>query len=229
MRMSYKNTVIYYTVTGQGPAVVLLHGFLETSAMWEATVAELSAKHQVICIDLLGHGQTGCIGYVHTMTDMATAVSAVLKQLHVEQAEFVGHSMGGYVALALAEQRPELFKGLVLLNSTFEADTEERKTIRTRAIEMAKVNYKSLVQLSFANLFAPESKVRFRTEYKAALSLALQTSVQGYIAAQEGMMLRPDRFAILTQLPIKKALLTGSKDSLIDAEYIEAKIRTNDC
>src|SRR6056297_1191352 len=109
MFLDYKNGKIHYTVAGNGPALVLLHGFLETIDMWKNFVPEFSRSHQVICIDLLGHGQTDSIGYVHTMEDMADAVLAVLIHLKIEKAHVVGHSMGGYVALALAEKAPQLF------------------------------------------------------------------------------------------------------------------------
>ena len=225
MNLDYKNSSINYTVEGKGEAIVLLHGFLETIDMWNHLIPELSENHQVICIDLLGHGQTDCIGYVHTMDDMADAVLEVLNHLKIIKAHVVGHSMGGYVALALAEKHPELFKGLCLMNSTFEADDEEKRRLRTRANKMAKTNFKSLVRTSFANLFAPESKIKFKTEFEAALQLALQTSVQGYIAASEGMKLRPNRFEVFKRLKAKKIIIVGKKDSLINADDILSQIK----
>tara|TARA_R110002049_G_scaffold138439_2_gene298512 strand:- start:1192 stop:1968 length:777 start_codon:yes stop_codon:yes gene_type:complete len=220
MLLEYKNSHIHYTAEGSGKAIVLLHGFLETIEMWKDLIPELSKSHQVICIDLLGHGKTDCLGYVHTMEVMAEAVSAVLKHLNIEKANFVGHSMGGYVALALAEKHPDFFNGLCLMNSTFEADDEERKIIRSRACKMAKTNYDNLIRMSFTNLFANESKEKFKTEYNAALKIALQTPVQGYIAAQEGMILRPNRFEVFKNLKGKKLIIIGKKDGLIHRNHI---------
>jgi pimeloyl-ACP methyl ester carboxylesterase len=76
----------------------------------------------VITIDLLGHGETECLGYIHSMEDNADAVHAVLAELRIRKAILVGHSMGGYVALAFAELYPENVKAL-LLNSTARADS----------------------------------------------------------------------------------------------------------
>lgn len=220
MILDFKNSNINYTIEGKGSTVVLLHGFLETTQMWKALIPEISMNHQVIAIDLLGHGQTSCIGYVHAVENMAEAVFAVLNHHDISQAHVIGHSMGGYVALAMADQNPEFFKGLCLMNSTFEADDKERKLIRTRANKMAKTNYESLVRLSFANLFAPESREIFKKEYEAALELALKTPVQGYIAAQEGMKLRPNRFEIFKHLKAKKLIIIGKKDSIIDGKKL---------
>ncbi len=224
MLIEYKNSKISYTTTGEGPAIVLLHGFLETLEMWDELSTELSETHQVIAIDLLGHGQTDSIGYIHTMEAMADAVLFVLKYLNVEKAKFIGHSMGGYVALALADSQPELFEGLCLMNSTFEADNEERKILRKRAIIMAHNQYDNLVRMSFANLFAPESKKRFPIKYNKALETARKTSVQGYIAAQEGMMKRVNRLEVFNNISGKKLMILGKKDTLIDIKKTTSQI-----
>lgn len=228
MILEYKNSNIHYTTSGNGSAIVLLHGFLETSDMWKGFIPELSKNNCVVCVDLLGHGYTDCIGYVHTMEDMANAVLTVLNHLKIGKAKFIGHSMGGYVALALAEKEPQLFEGLCLMNSTFEADDDERKLLRTRAIKMAHTNYESLVRMSFANLFAPESKLKFKEEFDEALKLALQTSVQGYIAAQEGMKLRLNRLEVFQNINGKKLIIIGKKDSLINSQELFNKIRNID-
>lgn len=224
MILAYKNSAIYYTDTGKGNAIVLLHGFLETSAMWHDFIPELSKNNRVICIDLLGHGQTECIGYIHTMETMAEAVFEVLKHLNIETTSFIGHSMGGYVALALAKQQPQICSGLCLMNSTFEADTEERKLMRARAVRMAQHNYENLVRISFANLFANEIKARFKTPYEAALKIALNTPLQGYIAAQKGMTLRLNHFETFKKINGKKLIITGKKDALIVLEKIKALV-----
>ena len=59
---TFKNTKISYTDQGKGTAVVLLHGFLENQSMWKAFIPELVKKHRIITIDLLGHGETECLG-----------------------------------------------------------------------------------------------------------------------------------------------------------------------
>lgn len=86
-------------------------------------------KNRIICIDLLGHGHTGCLGYVHSMELMAETVEAVLKHLKITRSTFIGHSMGGYVALAFAEKNPDALRGLCLMNSTASPDTLEKKKI----------------------------------------------------------------------------------------------------
>ena len=151
-KLIYKNTKISFTDQGKGTTIVLLHGFLENQTMWKAFVPELAKKYRVITINLLGHGQTECLGYVHSMEDQADMVHSVLHELKIKKAILVGHSMGGYVALAFAELYPDNMKGLVLLNSTSRADSDERKVNRDRAIVAVKQNYAAFVRMSISNL-----------------------------------------------------------------------------
>lgn len=214
----YKNINIHYTDTGKGTAVVLLHGFLENRTMWDAHVPEFGKKYRVITIDLLGHGQTGCLGYIHKMEDMADAVHAVLHELRIRKAIFVGHSMGGYVSLAFAELYPEMMKGLVLLNSTSRADSEERKINRDRAIKAVKQNYTGFVRLSIANLFSADNRERLEAEIEAVRQEALKTPLQGIVAALEGMKIRNDREVLLHFSPYPILLVLGKKDPVLPYE-----------
>ncbi|MES2812853.1 MAG: alpha/beta hydrolase [Bacteroidota bacterium] len=212
----YKNTKLSYSDTGTGTAVVLLHGFLENSTMWDFYVADFAQKNRVITIDLLGHGQTECLGYIHTMEDMADAVHAVLHELKIRKAIFMGHSMGGYVSLAFADLYPEFIKGLVLLNSTTYADDHERKINRNRAVKMAHKEYASLVQISIANLFSIDNREQLVTEIEQTKQEALKTPLQGYIAAQEGMKVRKNKEQLLHLTSFPKLLILGKKDGVLN-------------
>ncbi len=218
--LNYKNINIAYSDTGKGTAIVLLHGFLENSTMWDHFVGEFAKKYRVITIDLLGHGQTECLGYIHSMEDMADAVHAVLHELRIRKAIFMGHSMGGYVALAFAELYPDMIKGIVLQNSTALADSEERKANRDRAIKAVKQNYTAFVRMSIANLFSEENRDKFTAEIEALREEALKTPLQGIVAALEGMKVRKDREVILHFAPYPILLVLGKKDqSLIYDEH----------
>ena len=116
MILDYKNAAIFYTDSGKGPAVVLIHGFLENTTMWNVIIPELSKRNRVIAIDLLGHGKSDCIGYTHSMELFAETLEAVLKKVRIRKCILVGHSLGGYVALAFAEKHPKRVKGLCLMN-----------------------------------------------------------------------------------------------------------------
>jgi pimeloyl-ACP methyl ester carboxylesterase len=225
MILDYKGVPIFYSDSGKGQVIVLLHGFLEDNSMWNNITPELIKKNRVIAIDLLGHGKTGCLGYIHTMEDMAEAISAVLKHLKLRKYIFIGHSMGGYVALSFAKLFPESIKGLCLLNSTYEEDDKQRKQLRARANKMVQTNYENMVRMSFANLFSAESKITHAVAYNSALKTALKTPVQGYMAANEGMRLREDSSVFFANASFKKIVLLGEKDTILNTE--EMLIYTN--
>lgn len=211
----HKNIKISYADWGKGNAVVLLHGYLENKEMWNAFINEFSKKNRIITIDLLGHGHTDSLGYVHTMEDQADVVHAVLHELKIRKAVFVGHSMGGYVALAFAELYPDFMKGLVLLNSTSKADSEERKKNRDRAIKAVKENYETFVRMSIANLFSEDNRERLYNEIEKVKLEALKTPLQGIVAALEGMKIRKDREVILNFAPYPMLLILGKKDGVL--------------
>lgn len=213
--LSHKNIKISYADWGKGTAVVLLHGYLENQQMWKAYIDDLSKKNRVITIDLLGHGETGSLGYVHTMEDQADVVQAVLHELKIRKAVFVGHSMGGYVALAFAELYPDMMKGLVLLNSTSKADSDERKQNRDRAIKAVKQNYETFVRMSIANLFSENNRERLFNIIEEVKLEALKTPLQGIVAALEGMKIRKDREVILHFAPYPMLLILGKKDGVL--------------
>jgi pimeloyl-ACP methyl ester carboxylesterase len=224
----FKNANISFSDVGKGTAVVLIHGFLENSTMWKNIVSEFSKKNRIITVDILGHGNSDCLGYVHSMALFAEAVETVLKYLKIRKYILVGHSLGGYISMDLAKNNPNKIKGLCLLNSTSNADSEELKTRRIRANKMAQNNFENLIKMSFSNLFGLESRTTFKEEIKLALQEALKTPVQGYIAASEGMRIRPNRNHILTENNFKKLIIVGKKDPVLDAETAkEEAAKTN--
>jgi pimeloyl-ACP methyl ester carboxylesterase len=220
----FKNTKISFSDIGKGTAIVLLHGFLENQWMWDGFVASFSKKYRIITIDLLGHGQTECLGYVHSMEDNADMVHAVLSELRIRKAIFVGHSMGGYVALALAELYPETIKGLVLLNSTSRADSEERKKNRDRAIVAVKQNYTNFIRLSITNLFSENNRERLISEIENVKIAALKTPLQGIVASLEGMKIRKDREVLLHFAPFPVLLILGKQDPVLNYEETKEQI-----
>lgn len=217
---TYKNTKIHFTESGKGTAIVLLHGFLENISMWKNLKPILDSKYRVISVDLLGHGESENLGYVHTMTEMAEMVKFVLDTLNIRRSFFVGHSMGGYVALAFAEMYPDNVKGLILLNSTSRADSEEKKNGRDRAIAVVKENHQSFIRTSIPMLFRSKCRKIHKEEIIEVKRQALTTSKQGTIAALEGMKIRNDREVLLHFGPYPKLMILGKRDPVLAYENL---------
>jgi len=191
----YKNINIHYQLSGKGTTVLLLHGFLENKEMWQFAHNEFSKTHQVLSIDLLGHGKTGCLETDHSMLAMGNAVKAVCDHL-------------------------KIVTGICLMNSNYFADSQEKKDIRKRANEMVKTQFQNLVRMSFMNLFAQRSIDLFKNEIASVLEQALQTPITGYIKASKGMITRLDYSDFFANLEIPKTIFLGAKDPVMPAKPI---------
>jgi pimeloyl-ACP methyl ester carboxylesterase len=202
---------------------VLIPGFLETRAAFVPLAEQWASRYRVVLVDVLGHGASGCAGYVHTMEDQADAVLAVLRAERIRFFRVAGHSMGGYIALALMDRVPDRLRGVLLLNTHPFADSEERRALRRRAMEIAKKEKSSYLHAAIPALVAPANAERLREELKCMAEAARAMPVQGILAAQEGMMLRPDRSDLLRVLrPFPVVVVAGLEDPVIPMSTTES-------
>jgi pimeloyl-ACP methyl ester carboxylesterase len=218
--LTYKGVQLHYTDQGKGRALVFLHGFLENLQMWHDLEVDLIKKYRVVCVDLPGHGKTPCLSYVHTMSDMAETVKAVLNHLNLRRYIVFGHSMGGYVALSLAEKYQKNIIGIGLINSTPAADSDEKKQNRERAIAAVKQHKKSFISSSIKQLFWEENHHRLKSAIVNTTNEARKTNIQGIIAALEGMKIRRDLTNVFLSKAKHSMLVKGKFDHVIDHEHL---------
>lgn len=210
--------MLYYEVEGEGKSFVFLHGFLENHSIWNNLRADLKDQHQIITLDLPGHGNSETDKEENTMEEMADEVIAVLDVLNITQATFIGHSMGGYVACALADLYPERVENIVLLNSSTLADDEAKKNQRLRTCETARKNFKALVNFSMPSLFAAHHRENFKNDLNKIKEIALTTPITGVCAALKGMRLRPDRSSVLYDFKGGIYIVVGMNDETVNPE-----------
>lgn len=206
--------------------VVLLHGYLESMLVWEEFIPLLYKEVRVITLDLPGHGISEVKGEIHTMEYLADTVKGALDALGVERCTLVGHSMGGYVALAFAERHPERLDGLVLLSSTPNPDTEKKREDRLREIALVKAGKKeALAQVAPQAGFAAENRQRMREHIEELKEQVFLTEEEGIVALLNGMRERPDRHAVLEQLSCPLLFILGKKDDYIPLEVAEEMVK----
>lgn len=210
-----KKIPINYKTFGKGPTIVLLHGFLESTTMWKPFLPQLAKDHFVVAIDLPGHGKSGVVAEIHTMELMAEVVDGILHTLQIPEATFIGHSMGGYIALAYAEMFPHKVEKLVLLNSTPAADSEERKKNRDRALKVIDQNPRAYISMAIGNLFAENSLKNFQKEIENIKKEAFTFPVEGIKAAIKGMRDRKDRTDVLKNFTKSKYVLLSQADPIL--------------
>ena len=210
--------MLFYENTGNGKPLVFLHGFLESHLIWNNLRKNLEKEAQIITIDLPGHGNSENSQKVNTMEEMAEKVIEVLDELNLEKATFIGHSMGGYVACALADLFPERVENIVLINSSTLPDDEAKKNQRLKACETARKNFNALVSFSMPTLFATHHRDQFKEELKFVKEIALKTPIEGVCAALKGMRERPDRSSILYDFKGGIYIIVGLNDETVNPE-----------
>lgn len=114
---------MYYEVHGSGDPVVLLHGaFMTITNNWTGWIGELSKTRKVIAIEMQGHGRTADIPRDITNENLADDVAALLEHLKIPQADIIGYSMGGAVAMQCAIRHPDKVRKVVVISSMFRSD-----------------------------------------------------------------------------------------------------------
>ena len=141
--VNYHGANLRFSDLGKGDPVVLIHGYLESLEIWNGFAEKLAKKYRVVSVDLPGHSESGIYSSMNTMAVMADSVKAVLDHLSIGRAAIIGHSMGGYATLALADIFPEMIVGFCLFHSHALPDTEEKKLNRDRESLLVKEGKKS--------------------------------------------------------------------------------------
>jgi pimeloyl-ACP methyl ester carboxylesterase len=108
---------LYYETHGMGRPLILLHGGLMSGETFGPTLPALAADHQVIAVDLQGHGRTADIDRPIDVRLMARDIAALIEHLGLDHPDLVGYSLGGGVALQTAVQRPDLVGRLVVVSA----------------------------------------------------------------------------------------------------------------
>jgi pimeloyl-ACP methyl ester carboxylesterase len=211
---------IAYKTEGKGTPLVLLHGFCEDSFIWDDfKPALIEAGYSVTCIDLPGFGSSD-VPAEPSIAWMADAVHAVLAEQMNQRALLIGHSMGGYVALALAHKHPERLLGLGLFHSHPYPDSEEKKEARRRSIEIVQTKGTALyVKQLIPNLFAEKFSKSSTFVVDKLVHRAAGYAPEGIIAALQAMMNRPDQSDVLQRYRNPVLFLIGTEDSAVPYDY----------
>lgn len=205
--------------------VVLLHGYLESMRVWDDFVPYLYKNIRVVTLDLPGHGISVVQGDVHSMEFLADTVADTMQVLGIDRYTVVGHSMGGYVALALCARYPERLDGLVLLHSTPNADSEEKAEMRRREIAIVKSGKKEqLARIAPAAGFAPENRRRMQDEIEDLTEMVFLTEDEGIVALLNGMIGRAEQHEMLLQSPVRQLFVLGRHDGYITPEVADAMV-----
>ncbi len=213
----YQSKKISYQVYGNGKPVFLIHGFGEEASVWNNQVDFLKDKFKLIVPDLPGIGNSEMINDM-SIEGLAEVLHSIIHEEDIETATVIGHSMGGYITLALAEKYWNHVNAFGLIHSTAFADSDEKKLIRRKGIEFIREKgaFKFL-KTSTPNLFSEQFKNKqpgFIDEYINSLN---NFSPDVLVTYYEAMINRPDRTAILKNTNVPVLFVMGNYDNAIPA------------
>lgn len=198
----------------QAPTLLFCHGYLGHRGIWENIAPAFARSHRILLLDLPGHGQSPCYSDCHTMEFMAQKLLELLEEKQIQQIDFVGHSMGGYVGLAFLDEYPDRLQSLTLVNSTCAADSEERKVNRLRSIDLATKSRESYIRATLRSLFPGGFENGHADAVEKAIEIGKNTSLEGVSAALRGMRERPDR-CHLVQASVPVNFVAGKNDPVL--------------
>jgi 3-oxoadipate enol-lactonase len=205
---------------GHGPPVILIHGFPLDHTIWQAQVAALSDRFRLITPDLRGHGQTATPGGTYDMDLMARDVLTLMNDLEIARAVWIGHSMGGYVALSGLRLAPDRLSAVGLVATHPHADPPEKRLQRRQSAEAALARGVSDLALSLMGvLFAPALD-RQSEEAQAIYQIMIRAAPQGVAGAQRGMAERPDSLDVLRQADLPVLAVAGAEDQIVPSEVM---------
>jgi pimeloyl-ACP methyl ester carboxylesterase len=212
-KINVKDIQLAYDRRGKGTPLVLLHGYPLDHHLWDEIIPLLEDTFDVISPDLRGFGESTIADSSPTMEDYAADIAGLLDYLKIQKAAIVGHSMGGYVALAFARLYPERVGSLGLVSSQVLADPPDRKEGRYKsAADVAENGIASVVATMTPKFTSDENLQGF-----ARISMERQPPA-AYIAALKAMAERLDSTPLLSSLNVPVVIVHGDSDLLIPVD-----------
>lgn len=215
------NDLHYSFINNNQPVVLLIHGFLGSMEQWKYIEQDLLTTHSLLKIDLPGHGKTLEFKEDYTLEKLSLKIDQILIIEKIEKIHVVGHSMGGYLGCAFAKARPEKTRSLTLINSIASNDTEQRKQIRDRSIQLIEKHQAAYVSMAIGNLFTVEERKLYETRISLMKQQADQISIRSIIQALKCMRDRSDYLPLLKEVDFPITYLCGQQDEIVPVELVE--------
>jgi pimeloyl-ACP methyl ester carboxylesterase len=207
--------LIHIVQSGSGLPIILLHGFCENHHLWDQLSAKLSSRYKVLALDLPGFGRsTPLPESCASIDDITGSIAEEIARRDIGPPVIIGHSLGGYVALALADLYPQLIRGVALVNSTTFSDNSAKIRTRNKVIEfISKHGAQKFTNQFVEDIFYRRDK--YKKEMEIVRTMGLSCTKETLIQYTGLMRDRPDRTYLLTQSRLPTMVIAGSDDHLI--------------
>ncbi len=216
--------MLHFFEKGQGHPLLFLHGFCESGEMWRNFAESMSTQYRVICPDLPGFGDSVLTHPIQSLEEVAEQLESWLQELQIQNPIVLGHSLGGYVALALLERMGDRIRAIGLLHSTAFEDDLEKKEMRNRVLTFLKKHGAVKFVTSFVpQLFPEHRRIELAEAMEQAIEDGKRSSLEGLLAYTVAMRDRKDRMEVLRQFAGPKLLLAGTLDASVKIESSRAQ------
>lgn len=217
MRVAADDATIDVLTEGSGDPIVLIHGFPMTREVWDAQAAQLAPHMRVIRPDLRGMGRSSVPDGPYLMETLAGDIAAVLDALAIDRVAIVGHSLGGYVAMAFCRMYTERVTRLALVCSRLAGDSPQAARAREDLADRAERDdsIDAVLDSYVPRLFAPSLLVNRSPLIDRARAIARQNSVRGVAAMLRGMAQRVDSYDIAQELRMPVLIAAGAADQVV--------------
>lgn len=207
----------FYRDTETGFPVMLVHGFPADGSLWDRQIPRLRESCRLIIPDLPGSGASPLTGPI-SIEEMAEALRGILDDAGITRCVMIGHSMGGYAALAFAEKYPERLGGLGLFHSTAFQDSPDKKEGRLRSMElMRRYGGPRFLRQMIPNLFTARFRQAHPEVLRHLVERAEKAPAEGLLQYYEAMRNRPDRSEVLRRSDVPVLFVIGQEDSAVPA------------
>jgi pimeloyl-ACP methyl ester carboxylesterase len=211
--------MIAFSKNGNGPHLILIHGFCESKEMWKTFSDHLSTSYQVFCPDLPGFGES-LIGKEHiSLEEVAVWLYEWMEENQIQHPIVIGHSLGGYVTLALAELIGKELKGIGLFHSSAIADDKEKKKTRNKTIDFINKNgVDKFIESFVPPLFSEQHQTENEEKIRELIALGKKSSKKGLLAFIVAMRDRKDRMEVWETFQGPKLMIAGELDGAVKIE-----------
>ena len=210
-----------YLEGGEGPCMVFIHGYMETKEIWLDFAAKYTISYKVIIVDIPGYGESTLTSAVNSMDNIAAVIYQILVLNKISRAIFIGHSMGGYVSLALLDKYPSSVKAIVMINSISSIDDDRKRKDRIKEINLIKKGKKDLlIKFAIPNSYLFKYRNKYKKQIKATINKAINISNENLIAHIMGINKRPDRSGVLLSSKLPYIMIHGKKDAIFSEEIM---------
>lgn len=221
MQANVNDIEMFYRDQGTGLPILFAHGFPLDGTLWQPQLDKLADEYRVIVPDLRGFGNSPSTHEV-TMEQYADDLCALLDELGVDQVVLAGLSMGGYIAFAFYRKHPDRVHGLVLVDTRPQADTDEGRANRATTAQQVKEHGAApLADDMLEKLLSPATHENQPDLAQTIRAMMARQSVQGIVAALQGMAERPDSRPMLGDISVPTLVVVGADDTvtpIADAE-----------